>query len=734
MGGELRKQIYHLGYLLRYLDKSYSFDCTEKVESILGERVFDETYRRMYPFDISFMKKYANNILQHKLDLFELKNIFLGDRIEWNRDYKTGNYWPQKFAFSIDWRNTDVGGVKYVWEINRHQYIVALAKSYYITQDEKYGAECLNLLWDWVETNRALEGINWRSPLELSIRVISWTFVLHLLWDMLDFADVRLGKIVSSLFAQTLFIEKNLSRYSSANNHRLGEVAGLAVVGLGFTGFREASRWTEKGLSFLEEEILAQIHSDGVGKEQSIGYLCFILDLALVAFAFARFRGRVLSEEVWHRIEKACEFIIASGEHPGALPRIGDDDDGFGIRFDDSSDNMSAVVGTVGAMRTRNDFLAWSSPLPEKVFWLTGVNVMKREKYIRSFNKEREDLTNSVAFENGGYYMMRSQVNGKVISGQIDSGELGYLSIAAHGHADCLSFILRHGSEFLLVDPGTYLYQSGGPWRDYFKSTRAHNTITVDGKNQSVSAGTFLWHKKAQPDTELWSTTEEIDIVIGSHDGYTRLNSPVVHRRAIIFLKPSIFLLVDKLLTSGTHEYEQNYHLHPDASAQRISDHHWILRGKDTHCCLLLSPFENQRVSAVQAEDNPILGWYSPAFGTKQPTTTIHNTFTNKGDCISITILGMKREDLFWNYREFLGTIGLECRANKRSYLIQLSNDLITPIRCNKAPLHSDYLGVIMSSENTLFRISRKFGLRPVDTTQFRLARTNINNFSPELL
>ncbi|TIQ17227.1 heparinase II/III-family protein, partial [Mesorhizobium sp.] len=74
---------------------------------------------------------------------------------------------------------------------------------------------------------------------------------------------------------------------------------------------------------------------------------------------------------------------------------------------------------------------------------------------------------------------------------------LGYLSIAAHGHADALSLTLCVDGEPVLVDPGTWLYGSGGVWRDWFRSTPAHNTLNIEGKSQSIIAGTFNWSHKA---------------------------------------------------------------------------------------------------------------------------------------------------------------------------------------------------------------------------------------------
>ncbi len=88
----------------------------------------------------------------------------------------------------------------------------------------------------------------------------------------------------------------------------------------------------------------------------------------------------------------------------------------------------------------------------------------------------------------------------------VDAGPLGYRSIAAHGHADALSFTLSVGGLEFLVDPGTYAYHTQGAWRQYFRGTAAHNTVRVDGQDQSESGGNFMWLRKARAGCNLWDS------------------------------------------------------------------------------------------------------------------------------------------------------------------------------------------------------------------------------------
>src|SRR5205823_12200468 len=103
-----------------------------------------------------------------------------------------------------------------------------------------------------------------------------------------------------------------------------------------------------------------------------------------------------------------------------------------------------------------------------------------------------------LAFREGGYYILGRDFGGpREVKALVDAGPLGYLSIAAHGHADALAVTLSVGGEECLVDPGTYSYWQERKWRDYFRGTSAHNTVRIDGLDQSVPGGRFMWLKKA---------------------------------------------------------------------------------------------------------------------------------------------------------------------------------------------------------------------------------------------
>jgi len=208
-----------------------------------------------------------------------------------------------------------------------------------------------------------------------------------------------------------------------------------------------------------------------------------------------------------------------------------------------------------------------------------------------------------------------------------DGGPHGFLSIAAHAHADALSLEVRHDGVDILADPGTYCYHGQREWRRYFRSTRAHNTICIDGRDQSVSGGPFMWTKHAHSVSLRDEAIGNGDQAwAGAHDGYKALPGGGVRHQRVVRLNVDQGTLVvsDLLRGHGSHEVELFFHLGPEIVAS-LDDGHaqlsWSV-GCTTRAATLALPRE-LTWSVHRGETEPRLGWYSPAFGERVPSTTL---------------------------------------------------------------------------------------------------------------
>ena len=567
------------------------------------------TFRRARFFieeeDIDFIRRNA----AHK--------IKDGKRIE-NINYNIGFFSGlNNFKTDIRWRaGFSNAGIRKIWELNRFQWLVGYAQQYALERDESIAREIVYILKDWIEKNPALKGINWSCSMEASLRLLSWAWIYFLIRDSAafkrDFEDVFL----KSIYCHGSFIEANPSGYSSANNHLIGEGAGLFITGILFPQLKGADNRLNKGRFILEREIKNQVYPDGVCKEQSTKYHEFITDLYLLTIIIGKKNGITFSKDMYSRVEKMCEFLMHMTDKNGSAPSIGDSDDGVAMKlniFEDSAKAVS-ILNTASVLFNRPDFKKNRNSIDEQSLWLLGYEGCERYLSLEPKN----ELPASKGFLEGGYYIMRH----KDLFLSFDCGELGYLSLAAHGHADALGITLNVAGNHILVDPGTYLYHSDNIWRNYFRGTMAHNTVRIDRLDQSEIIGPFLWGYKTKSFLKYWSPNGGYDKVCGYHTGYTRLKDPVVHYREIAFDKPKgRIILKDNLRSKKRHFVELFFHLHPDCSLTRINKNSLEIVNKDVIVYIELD--RTLDVHVLNREEDSICGWYSERFGEKKKTFTI---------------------------------------------------------------------------------------------------------------
>jgi uncharacterized heparinase superfamily protein len=195
------------------------------------------------------------------------------------------------------------------------------------------------------------------------------------------------------------------------------------------------------------------------------------------------------------------------------------------------------------------------------------------------------------------------------------------LSIAAHGHADALAFTLSIAGEEMLIDPGTYAYHTQKAWRNYFRSTAAHNTLRVDGKNQSEIGGNFMWLRKAQACLIKHDVCDNVQVFEGEHDGYRCLDDPVVHQRRIEFDTQAMRVIVtDKLTCIGEHFVDLHWHFGECCEVSEVAQS--LLIKSQFVILQMTCSHDNWSLALLRGSEQPIAGWISRSFDVKSPITT----------------------------------------------------------------------------------------------------------------
>jgi hypothetical protein len=563
----------------------------------------------------------AKEIERNRLSFFSLNGKDLGDPIDWSMDHEHGKHSPLKFSSTIDYRDFRItGDAKVVWEPNRHHQLVLLGRAYRASGDCRYAETAVRQMESWMNQCPFGKGMNWRSPLELAIRLINWVWALDLIRESGLVKGEFRERVLHSVYLHLWEITRKYSRGSSANNHLIGEAAGVFIGSSYFRNLPDTSRWIEESHAILSREIEEQTYADGLCREQAMGYHLFVLQFFLYAGIVGQRAGREFPASYWARIEKMMEFLGALIEG-GPLPMFGDADDGYVLDLGNPCGDPLGLLSTGAVMFSRKDFAALSNGYAEQTIWLLGPSSKSRFDSLKE--RQNEELLRSHEFPGSGYYLLQcgKKEDESRISVFFDCGELGFRSIAAHGHADALSFTLRVSGEDVFVDPGTYDYFTYPEWRKYFRSTRAHNTVEVDGVDQSVILGPFIWGKRAASRCLRWEHGDETAIVVGEHDGYQRLDDPVTHRRSIELNSVDRLVTVrDFLKSEGAHKVAILFHLSEHCYPRQIGNRIEIsVRGN----MIYLESDPSLIVSLLQGSENPIGGWISRGYHRKTATTMI---------------------------------------------------------------------------------------------------------------
>ena len=573
----------------------------------------------------------ADRILARRLSYFCLQDHPLGSPIDWHRDHRAGVSAPRRFAPSIDYRDFRVvGDCKQVWEPNRHHQLVVLARAHRASGERRYAEAVGEQLDSWLEQNPFGMGMNWRSPLELGIRLINWVWTIDLIRNSGVIEGELKCRLMNAVYRHVWDIMRKLSRASSANNHLIGEVAGAFIATSYFRGMKNAPRWRRRCREILQEEIFRQTHDDGGNKEQAVGYELFVLQFFLLSGLVARWSGEDFPPPYWSAVERMFEYIGALSEGGENVPMYGDCDDGYVLDLGCGHHDFRAWLSVGAILFGRGDFKAWSGGYSEPARWLLGRD--GREKF-EAIHVPDDDRIRSRAFGESGCYLLQCgrRDEDDRISVLFDCGPLGFGALAGHGHADALSLALRAFGKDVLVDPGTYDYFTYPEWRSYFRSTRAHNTVVIDAKDQSEMLGPFLWGRRASARCIEWKPDEFGGLVVGEHDGYRKLRDPVIHRRTLrLDSRKRELTIRDDIIAKGCHDLEVRLHLAEHCALGPDGDNRFTIDVGPGSVTMALDP--RLSVETLHGSEDPIGGWVSRGYHQKTPSTTLIGRCSSEGN------------------------------------------------------------------------------------------------------
>ncbi|PGB65232.1 alginate lyase family protein [Bacillus toyonensis] len=532
----------------------------------------------------------ADKICKHIFNLLGSGDIQLDKKIPWNKDFKTGFIWENKFYKEIkviDLQNN--ADVKVPWELSRFQHVFTLGKAYWITKDEKYALEFKEQIMDWIEKNPIEMSVNWTCTMDIAIRAVNWIAGYYFFKDSREIDNKFWGIFNKSLYMHGRFIYKNLeNKGEHTGNHYVSNIVGLVWLGLYFKGFSLSSafnintpeKWLAYGVTELEKEMFVQVNEDGTNYEASTSYHRLVAELFLITTILCNENNIIFSNEYVKRLENMCEFLMYLNQPNGKSPLIGDADDGRLFIFSKycswNKNDFRHLLAIAGEFFNRDDFRYFGVSYREDALWCTG----NWEKVEHQLSLE------SKAFNDGGYYILRNEN----MYCCVRCGELSFRGQGAHSHNDQLSFTLSINGEDIFIDAGTFTYTADYQARNLFRSTSMHNTLEIPPYEQNDFEKNNLFEMREQSFSKC--TYVDNNKFIGQHKGYVD-KCDVIHERSI-YLGKSDLNIEDNILGGKNFELcKFNFILDPEVKINIEENEVHILK---KHVKVILQVNNNMKI------------------------------------------------------------------------------------------------------------------------------------------
>jgi hypothetical protein len=415
---------------------------------------------------------------------------------DWNK-FLSGLDTTEIPSFKLTFRNSDYieSDIRLVWEVNRLVWLIPIASYAFLSKDDEAVDFVLKTISDYLDSDRVGYGARWGSSIEAAYQSLSLLILGSIFKDKIEELNL-MTSIKYAVTARSKFIRRFPSLFSSANNHRLAELVALIIT----YANTKANRQNLQELSQeLEVRIYEQFDNEGMNCELAFDYHLSSLDLLLATMEFVDLE--IIGKNSIERINKVSETTQQIYRLGGLWPIIGDSD-------------MASFLSSVVEYEKKAEWLFEFSGLP----------------LLSSDHK-------SLTLKNSGYSLVLNKVDYIETLLILDHGPLGFGEIAAHGHADTLGLWLWVDKMPWLIESGTYSYHSSDKFRDFLRSSKMHNAISINNMSTSLPSGPFLWFAKNRAAGKLDSfqaDRQEFQIKMSAKiPNPARRNSPYLHKRSV---------------------------------------------------------------------------------------------------------------------------------------------------------------------------------------------------------
>lgn len=551
---------------------------------------FEETLRRLFPSETKHLIREAALITdERRWPLLGFGEKQFGREIEWRRDPLSGYEWPLTFHADVIFARNDGSDVRVLWELNRLNHLLTLARAFRVTGDEDFSREFFAQVESWRASNAVARGANWSCAMEVALRSINLLAAFEIFRSSREMTEERLSMMLATFDQHGAHIRRNLEfSYIATSNHYLSDVVGLLWLGLLLPELAEAHGWRTFAFKEMLREMDKQILADGADFEASTGYHRLVLELFLYSFLICRANDVEIEERYWRKLRAMFDYLAAILRPDGRAPLIGDTDSGRVLPIKHRGADDHSFLLSLGAVIFQEPRWKMKGRVPEELLWILG------SEGVRSFESLSETVEgeDSRAFPYAGTYVMRE----RDLYLLFNASGVGARGRGSHGHNDALSLEVSACGASFILDPGTYVYTANLEERNLFRSTAYHSTVEVDGEEQNTTnrLTPFVLGDEAHPRVTRWETTGDNDFLSAEHKGYARLQAPVTCSRSVRFDKRQRYWLVEDAFTgTGEHTFRFRFHLAPGLTL-RVRDEMLEALDEQTRARLFIAPLDLQ--------------------------------------------------------------------------------------------------------------------------------------------
>lgn len=481
--------------------------------------------------DLSFDKKPDEKlkeaylrILDGEIQFYSYQYIKLGLDYDWVTNPDSGfKYDITKHWTEINDYNKEAGDIKYVWEKSRFSFLYTI-----IRYDYHFGKDSSRFVFeqivDWIKSNPINMGPNYKCSQEISLRMLNWIFALYFYKNSIYLTEKVFQEITHSIYWQLhhVFHNINFSRIAVRNNHAITETLTLYIVSLLFPQFPNSHSWKEKGKKWFEEEVKYQIYEDGTYLQFSMNYHRVVVQLMTWAIRIAELNKEKFNTEIYDRAYRSVDFLYQCQEDSnGYLPNYGSNDGALFFKLSDNDyRDYRPQLDALHIILTGKSIY---NEKTEDVSWYGYSNLIYYEPLVKK--------NGILKFELGGYYLIREQET------------LTFMRCGSHkdrpAHADNLHLDIWYKGENLLLDGGTYKYNTDSKDLKYFMGTGSHNTVMLNDNDQMLKGSRFIWYNWTQCISANIQEHESFFEIRGIISCFTYISKNIKHERIVRKYKDS---------------------------------------------------------------------------------------------------------------------------------------------------------------------------------------------------